>query len=420
MTLTDRVSRACFRWVHRRELVYNTCWEDPRIDRQALQLQANDDVLVITSAGCNALDYALAGPNRVYSVDVNPLQNALLELKIAGIRALDYEQFFDLFGLGRIREWERVYGQQLRPELTAPACSIWDRYGKLFAGRGRRASFYFRGSSGFFAWLVNVYINRLQMRRAVNELLECQSLDEQREVVERTRVNESLWRPVIEWVLRRDTTMSLLGVPRCQRQQIDRQYPGGIVQFIRDRIDAVLLGRPIRDNYFYRVYLTGQYTPECCPEYLKPDNFERLKRGLASRVSVHTETVLGFLRRFPGTISRYVLLDHMDWLYSHYPDVLAEEWQAIVDRAATHCRILWRSAGLSVDFVDPIPVFRGRESVALGEVLEYRTALAERLHQRDRVNTYGSFYIADLFAAERVSVKDESRCLQQPILSGAI
>ena len=76
----------CFKVVHQKNLVYNTCWEDPRIDRQALSLGSDDSVLVITSAGCNALDYALQAPKSVHAVDMNPLQNALLELKCASIQ----------------------------------------------------------------------------------------------------------------------------------------------------------------------------------------------------------------------------------------------------------------------------------------------------------------------------------------------
>ena len=60
-----------FNMVHGRNLVYNTCWEDPRLDRVALELGPNDNVLVITSAGCNALDYALDAPNSVHAVDMN-------------------------------------------------------------------------------------------------------------------------------------------------------------------------------------------------------------------------------------------------------------------------------------------------------------------------------------------------------------
>ena len=49
--------------IYSRSLVYNTCWEDPAVDRQALDIRPDDRMLVITSAGCNVLDYALLGPN---------------------------------------------------------------------------------------------------------------------------------------------------------------------------------------------------------------------------------------------------------------------------------------------------------------------------------------------------------------------
>lgn len=398
MISTAQWSRTCFRWVHGRHLVYNTCWEDPRLDRAALHLSRSDDVLVITSAGCNALDYALSGPNRVYAVDINPLQNALLELKLAAIRQLDFEPFFEMFGRGRCPDWDRVYAQQLRPALSSAAQHIWDRRGRLFASRGRR-TFYFRGSSGQFAWMVNGYINRIaRLRDAVDDLLQTRKLSEQQEVFERHQIQRTLFRPLVKWCLRRDVTLSLLGVPRSQRQQVDRDYPGGIAQFAEDRVAAVFTQRLLCENYFYRVYLTGEYLPDCCPGYLQPDNFQRLKEGLVDTVQVVTASVDGFLRDYRGTISRFVLLDHMDWLYSNQPDVLQAEWQAIVDRAAPDARILWRSAGLQVEFVDPIPVTVEGRCAHMGELLTYDEQLASALHATDRVNTYGSFYIADLSA----------------------
>ena len=186
--------------------------------------------------------------------------------------------------------------------------------------------------------------------------------------------------------------------PGPQRQQVERGYPGGISQFIEDRLEAVFTKIPLHDNYFWRVYLTGQYTPDCCPEYLKEDNFHRLKAGLADRIQLYTGTLLEFFEKYPGQISRFVLLDHMDWL-STRPQLLARQWQALVRRAAPSTRILWRSGALKVDYVDPIRVeVQGRQRY-LGDVLQYHQDLAERLHGQDRVNTYGSFYIADLMAA---------------------
>ena len=60
MPISEWVSRRVFQFVHGNNLVYNTCWEDPRLDRQALNLSSADRLLVISSAGCNALDYLLA------------------------------------------------------------------------------------------------------------------------------------------------------------------------------------------------------------------------------------------------------------------------------------------------------------------------------------------------------------------------
>ena len=84
MSLSSALNTKIFNHVHGNNLVYNICWEDPRIDHQMLNLGPDDNVLVITSAGCNALDYILKGCNHVYAVDMNYRQNAVLELKKSG------------------------------------------------------------------------------------------------------------------------------------------------------------------------------------------------------------------------------------------------------------------------------------------------------------------------------------------------
>jgi len=393
----ERISRTCFNLIHGKNLVYNQCWEDPRLDRVALEITPKDNVLVITSAGCNALDYALAGANQVHAVDMNHRQNALLELKKAAITALDYNDFFALFGTGRIESWSTIYTEKLRAILPQHAQEFWDRHGKFFKGSKRRPSFYFRGTSGLFAWMVNGYVNRVaRIRESIDELLNAETLEDQQRIYTEKKLRESLFRPMVQWLLRRDTTLAMLGVPRSQRKQLDEGYEGGIVQFIIDRIDTVFSKLPLQDNYFWRVYLTGQYTQDCCPEYLKRENFEPLKDGIVNKVSTHTDSVLGFLEGHDGKISRYVLLDHMDWLYSNYKDVLSAEWQGIVDRADENTKLIWRSAGLKVEFVDPIEVSVNGDQKTMGDLLSYRHDLAAELHPVDRVNTYGSFYIADL------------------------
>ena len=102
-----------------------------------------------------------------------------------------------------------------------------------------------------------------------------------------------------------------------------------------------------------------------------------------------------FLSLHEGAISRFVLLDHMDWLCSADHPVLVREWQGIIDHATSRSRIIWRSGGLKTDFVDRVTVNWHGRRCRVGEILQYNTELASTLHQQDRVHTYGSFYIAD-------------------------
>lgn len=395
--VVERLSKTWFNIVHGRNIVYNQCWEDPRLDRVALELTPNDRVVVITSAGCNAIDYALAGAGHVHAVDMNPKQNHLLELKLVGTRNLDYGTFWKLFGQGCLPEWNEVYPSKLRPNLTSDARHYWDRKGTLFR-KGSRKSFYFRCTSGTFAWFVNYYVDRVaKMRDAVNALLAAENVEQQKSLFEQYDLAKKLWKPMIKFAMRRDVTLSLLGVPRAQRKQIDEGYPGGILQFVMDRVEAVFTKIPLKDNYAWRVYLTGEYSPEACPEYLKPENFERLRNGVADQVTTHTNTVQGFLESHDKPITRFILLDHMDWL-SRDPAkaILTAEWQAIVNNAAPNARVLWRSAGLDGTFINPIEVVIDGKKKKLSEILSYNHPLAAELHPKDRVHTYGSFCIADI------------------------
>lgn len=392
----EQVSKAWFNLVHRSNLVYNTCWEDPRLDHVALELTPEDTVMVITSAGCNALDYAIEGPKHVYAIDVNPKQNALLEMKQTCIRQLDFEQFFSLFGEGHLTGFKDVYQSKIRPELSEAARSFWDRRTRFFSGKGKRPSFYFYGSSGMFAWLINFYVDRVKkLRPVVDELLSAPDVATQKEIYDKHNLGKTLWTPFLKWAMKRDMTLAMLGVPRAQRKQLDRDYPGGILQFVVDSIETVFTKLPLKDNYFWHVYLTGKYTRECCPRYLEEEHFNKLKGGLVDRVTTHTDTVLGYLRENEVEVSRYILLDHMDWLAEVKSDILEAEWQAMIDRAAPKTRFMWRSAGMSVEFVDPIPVEVNGQKRTMGDMLTYNTELAAELHPIDRVHTYGSFYIAD-------------------------
>src|SRR5436190_23144559 len=66
-------------------LVYNQIWEDPRVDMEALELDADSRVLTIASGGCNILAYLTQKPASITAVDINRNHVYLTRLKLAAL-----------------------------------------------------------------------------------------------------------------------------------------------------------------------------------------------------------------------------------------------------------------------------------------------------------------------------------------------
>ena len=391
-SVVDRLNQRVFDALHGRSLVYNTCWEDPALDREAMQLTRDDTVLMITSAGCNALDYALEGPQRIHAVDANPRQGALLELKIAGIRRLSHDDFFSIFGEGAHPRFNELYRDHLRAELSPWAQTFWDHRIRWFSGSGWRDSFYFHGLSGLVARLARTYIGkRGELACGMRDLLEADDLDHQRAIYD-TQVAPRLWTPRMQWAVSRQTTMSLLGVPHAQTKEVAKAHADGVAGFIRASVDRIFRDLPLWTNYFWTVYLRGCYTRDNCPRYLSVEGFTALKAGLVESIRVHTATLSGFMRGNAVSPTRFVLLDHMDWMSHFRPADLAEEWDLIRQRAAPAARILFRSADSRAAYLDQV---RTRDGRTITDQLRFSEATSAALHARCRVGTYGGFHIAE-------------------------
>jgi S-adenosylmethionine-diacylglycerol 3-amino-3-carboxypropyl transferase len=373
-----------FHHVHGGQLIYNACWEDPRIDRELMRLNAKSRVVMITSAGCNALDYLLDGPAEIHAVDVNYRQNAVLELKLALIRRGDFGDLFEFFGIGSHERYKAVY-RSMRSGLPESAQKFWDDKISFFDPSSLKKSFYYHGAAGMAAWLLGGALFRAKpnIKNHALCLLDADTLAQQARVY--SLLEPKIWGKLSHWLIRQRMIMTLLGVPAPQIKLIEDHYPGGISSYVKDKLRHVMSELPARENYFWRVYMMGSYTLSCCPNYLREENLETLA-ARANRVRTYTCTVSQFLKDNPGVYSHFVLLDHQDWLAWHAPEALAEEWELIFANSRPGTRILMRSAGIDLSFV-PENV-RGR--------LRFFAEQTAPMHLTDRVGTYGSLHFAEV------------------------
>lgn len=372
-----------FKQIHGRRLIYNTCWEDPRLDREVLDLNADSKIVMITSAGCNALDYLLDSPAEIHAIDMNYRQNAVFHLKMRLIEQGNHPDLFEVFGQGYHPDYEALY-QTVRQELPAFAQRFWDKKTHYFDGSKSRKSFYYYGAAGDVAWFVRQSLKvRKTIKQQIDSLLEADSLAKQQAIYR--QVDPKLWNALFRWLMKHPMVLALLGVPRAQAQLIATQYPGGVTGFVRDKLEHVFTEIPIKDNYFWRVYFTGHYTADCCPNYLKAENLPLLQENVA-RVHTYTSTLTDFMKCHRDEYTHFILLDHQDWLAWHQPQALVEEWQQILKNSRSGSKILLRSASGNLDF---LPEYAK-------EAVRFRQDLTDPLHPQDRVGTYGSMHLAEV------------------------
>jgi len=318
-------------------------------------------------------------------VDANRQQNFLLELKSAAIRALDHEGAFELFGAGRSDRAAELY-QAARAHLGPEAQRFWDRRWRVFAtGEARGGSFYYMGTAGFCALGLRSGLEALGLGPTLRRLLEAPDLDTQRRLYE-SELRERLLRSCLFSLMGRSAGMALLGVPAAQRGLVAR-HPGGLEGYLGACLARVMSVALLRENYFWRVYLTGSYAPTSCPRYLEPMGFAGLKAGLLDGVTSATATVAGHLERSQERFTAFVLLDHMDWM-AHDAALLSDEWRQIFAHAAPGARVIFRSAAPDAGFLPG----------AVSERLDFDVERASALHALDRVATYGSFHVARIAA----------------------
>jgi S-adenosylmethionine-diacylglycerol 3-amino-3-carboxypropyl transferase len=386
--LHKRIGQSFHQWffssLHGHRLLYNACWEDPRVDRSLFQITPESRILVITSAGCNALDYLLDDPSEEVVLDINPRQNALLELKLALIRRGNYEDLFAAFGRGAHPDFPGLF-REIRLDLPPYAREFWEKRQDYFKGQPVRDSFYYHGVAGEIAWLIRSLLLGLsrRLRGAFLDLLEAGSLAEQRAIY--TQIEPLLFNAISLGALRQPVVLAMLGVHQSQLALIEKENVGGVAQYLSDKLRRVFTQLPTAENYFWRVYITGSYTPRCCPNYLRPENFQILRQRL-DRLRVVTAPLTEFLRQEQAPFTHFALLDHQDWLAWHDPVGLDEEWQALLERSRRGTRLLLRSASLALDYLPP----------RLGERLKFAPERTGPLHLLDRVGTYGSLHLAEV------------------------
>jgi S-adenosylmethionine-diacylglycerol 3-amino-3-carboxypropyl transferase len=244
-------------------------------------------------------------PQEVVAVDVNPTQNHLLELKIAAMRALDYEPYLAFLGVRPARDRLKVY-KNLRPELSHAAGAFFDSQPQIV----RRGAL-FQGSLERF--LVHVArVSHVVRPIWLNRLFKFDDIAKQRHFLDGW--NTRAWRFVGEMLCRRSFLELFSKDPGFWRF-VPPEVP--LHRRIFDLMHEYLRNHLARDSHLLQLVFFARYIYEpAMPIYLLPGSYERIREALkTTKITIVTAPAAAALADIPdGTFDAYSIADVSSYL----------------------------------------------------------------------------------------------------------
>ena len=374
-------------WFER--LVYPQIWEDPVVDLKALKLQPTDHLITIASGGCNALSYLTARPKKITAVDLNHAHVALVNLKMEGIRRLEYKEFYKFFGEAKSINNPRLYRDVLAQHLNPATRDYWEGGMKGFERiRMFEKGFYKYGLLGKLIGFIHISAKLYRVK--LDELLKQPTVEAQAQWFDEN-VAKIFDSRLVKKIMGSPLALYNLGIPPSQHASLCEDRPETMAQVLKERARKLATIDNINNNYFaWQAYGRSydHHNPTNKPLYLQEQHFELVRNNI-DRLSIEQNNVLDALKRMPAnSVDAVVLLDAQDWMT---PEEICTLWTEITRTANLVARIIFRTAGTS----SPI---EGALTADLNRLWKRNNATSDQLIHEDRSAIYGAFHLYELAA----------------------
>ena len=354
------------------DILYSNCWEDPQLDREAFNITSDDVVFSITSGGCNVLTFLLDNPREIISLDLNPFQNYLLELKIAAFKRLTYNELLELLGVKKSCNKILLY-KRIRYELTDPAKMYWDN-NQYKIERGII-------NCGRYEWymrLLRTCLILIEGKKLINKFFEIEN-SEGRKILYEKEWNNLRWKIFTKLMLSRKT-MSLLFDKAFFKYLNDSFSFGG---HFANKTRRAFTELPLKENYFLSLILLGRYYDNnFLPYYLKRENYEVIKENLY-KIKIVTDSCDHFFSTLPDSyISKFNFTNIFEWIpEDSFEKLLKETIRIAKDKAVITYRNLL--------------VYREHPE-SLNKNIKSNTKLSNSLHKKDLSFIYNNYVVEEI------------------------
>ena len=291
---------------------------------EALNINENDKVLSIASAGDNAFALLAQNPAKVYAVDLSFTQIACCELRRAMYRQLSHKDHL-VFGGVVSGDMDRtaVFGKL---DLPPHVREYWEHNIQLI-NTGFMAQGKFERYFGMFREKALPFVHT---KRRIAMLLAQKSDEERRNFYEREWNN-------LRWKLMFKIFFSRFMMGRLGRDKEFFKYvEGSVADRILSRTKHALAVLDASQNPYLHYILNGEYTT-VFPYSLRAENYDKIRNNL-DKIEFRKISIEQFIAEFDGELNVFNLSDIFEYMTQNGMDTL---YETMLQKAAKDARFAY-------------------------------------------------------------------------------
>jgi len=307
-------------------LSYSFGNEDFRTESRALQLKDDDVVLVITASGDRPLNILSSTAKKVYALDANPVQNALLDLKMAALKKFDYDKYIAFLGLTPCNHRMQNYAS-LKRELQPNTLSLLAPYEKKI-GKG----IIYQGVIEKGISLASIVVRTIRGSK-VEKLFSFNTLEEQAHFVKK-HWDTTVWRnsfklavhPYVSRLFFKDPGLyEHIGADINSANHMYHRYHSSLERFL------------VKENLILSLCFQGKVFEAAYPPYLCEKESLKISKHL-DKIEFETIDLLSSLKkRSDNSVDVFSLSDVASYLSQNEFSVMVKEMIRTAKPGARFC-----------------------------------------------------------------------------------
>ncbi len=265
-------------------LSYSFGNEDWKTEQQALQIKPTHRVLCVTASGDRPLNLLSVPCKEIVTIDANPIQNALFDLKVAALKSFDYDEYLAFLGLNPMKKRLNHY-DKIRKHLSHSSDQLWQQHrSKIQKG------VLFEGAIEKMAKFTST-IARTCRKKKIEKLFSFDDLNEQIAFVKKEFDTRS-WQAIFTFV---HPFRRFLKDPGLY-EYVDSNIHVG--KFLHFRINRYLNQALAKESVLMSLILKGNLDRKHLPPYLSEKYVPIIKKQL-DRICFETIDLISYLERAP-------------------------------------------------------------------------------------------------------------------------